>query len=166
MKKTLTLLLALFAIGVTSSVRAEESSWVPLPRQQKVLDDNRNEIPVHITGNKVTVTLPPGWSAWIDKNTKQRNSNSVTTTVTLDISTSQPPKEFTIYFQGDDGFLAGTMTFIDSETLKNEQYKAFDEEYAENLFENSRLREEQKTWQDKVRDVFQDAWWNFKGLFQ
>ncbi|HER7529851.1 TPA: hypothetical protein VME83_000302 [Streptococcus pyogenes] len=166
MKKTLTLLLALFAIGVTSSVRAEESSWVPLPRQQKVLDDNRNEIPVHITSNKVTVTLPPGWSAWIGKNTKQRNSKSVTNTVTLDISTSQPPKEFTIYFQGDDGFLAGTMTFIDSETLKNEQYKAFDEEYAENLFENSRLREEQKTWRDKVRDVFQDAWWNFKGLFQ
>ncbi|HFZ7567327.1 TPA: hypothetical protein ACIO33_001696, partial [Streptococcus pyogenes] len=157
MKKTLTLLLALFAIGVTSSVRAEESSWVPLPRQQKVLDDNRNEIPVHITSNKVTVTLPPRWSAWIGKNTKKRNSNSVTTTVTLDISTSQHLKEFTIYFQGDDGFLAGTMTFIDSETLKNEQYKAFDEEYAENLFENSRLREEQKTWRDKVRDVFQDA---------
>ncbi len=76
MKKTLTSLPALFAIGVTSSVRAEESSWVPLPRQQKVLDDNRNEIPVHITGNKVTVTLPPGWSAWIDKNTKQRNSKT------------------------------------------------------------------------------------------
>ncbi|HEQ4836736.1 TPA: hypothetical protein VG339_001763, partial [Streptococcus pyogenes] len=59
MKKTLTLLLALFAIGVTSSVRAEDAiKWKLDPETSQ-----NSPIVVNIdNGNKLRFTLPTGWS--------------------------------------------------------------------------------------------------------
>ncbi|HEQ9040911.1 TPA: hypothetical protein ACJ7HU_001094 [Streptococcus pyogenes] len=71
MKKTLTLLLALFAIGVTSSVRAEdEIKWE--------LDPDTSPA-IHVTvspengTNKLQFTLPRGWSVSFKK--KDNNDN-------------------------------------------------------------------------------------------
>ncbi|HFH9703764.1 TPA: hypothetical protein ACGOD5_001280 [Streptococcus pyogenes] len=59
MKKKLTLLLALFAIGVTSSVRAEDAiKWKLDPETSQ-----NSPIVVNIdNGNKLRFTLPTGWS--------------------------------------------------------------------------------------------------------
>ncbi|HES7638615.1 TPA: hypothetical protein VO784_000063 [Streptococcus pyogenes] len=59
MKKTLILLLALFAIGVTSSVRAEdEIKWELDPETSQ-----NSPIAVNVdNGNKLRFTLPTGWS--------------------------------------------------------------------------------------------------------
>ncbi|HEX0027347.1 hypothetical protein [Streptococcus pyogenes] len=59
MKKTLTLLLAIFAIGVTSSVRAEDAiKWKLDPETSQ-----NSPIVVNIdNGNKLRFTLPTGWS--------------------------------------------------------------------------------------------------------
>ncbi|VGQ27077.1 hypothetical protein [Streptococcus pyogenes] len=71
MKKTLTLLLALFAIGVTSSVRAEDTiKWE--------LDPDTSPA-IHVTvspengTNKLQFTLPRGWSVSF---LKKKNHNS------------------------------------------------------------------------------------------
>ncbi|HER2975976.1 TPA: hypothetical protein VJ342_000266 [Streptococcus pyogenes] len=71
MKKTLTLLLALFAIGVTSSVRAEDAiKWE--------LDPDTSPA-IHVTvspengNNKLQFTLPRGWSVSF---LKKKNHNS------------------------------------------------------------------------------------------
>ncbi|VHF36715.1 hypothetical protein [Streptococcus pyogenes] len=71
MKKTLTLLLALFAIGVTSSVRAEDAiKWELDP-------DTSPAIPVTVSPengtNKLQFTLPRGWSVSFKK--KDNNDN-------------------------------------------------------------------------------------------
>ncbi|HEQ4938148.1 TPA: hypothetical protein VG418_000896 [Streptococcus pyogenes] len=59
MKKTLTLLLALFAIGVTSSVRAEDAiKWELDPETSQ-----NSPIAVNVdNANKLRFTLPTGWS--------------------------------------------------------------------------------------------------------
>ncbi|HER6672712.1 TPA: hypothetical protein ACJT40_001519 [Streptococcus pyogenes] len=59
MKKTLTLLLALFAIGVTSSVRAEDAiKWELDPETSQ-----NSPIAVNVDNdNKLRFTLPTGWS--------------------------------------------------------------------------------------------------------
>ncbi len=70
MKKTLTLLLALFAIGVTSSVRAEDAiKWELDPETSQ-----NSPIVVNIdNGNKLRFTLPTGWSVSFKK--KDNNDN-------------------------------------------------------------------------------------------
>ncbi|HEQ3167311.1 phage protein [Streptococcus pyogenes] len=70
MKKTLTLLLALFAIGVTSSVRAEdEIKWELDPETSQ-----NSSIAVNVdNGNKLRFTLPTGWSVSFKK--KDNNGN-------------------------------------------------------------------------------------------
>lgn len=70
MKKTLTLLLALFAIGVTSSVRAEdEIKWELDPETSQ-----NSPIAVNVdNGNKLRFTLPTGWSVSFKK--KDNNGN-------------------------------------------------------------------------------------------
>ncbi|HEP1434121.1 TPA: hypothetical protein ACNYDZ_001299 [Streptococcus pyogenes] len=72
MKKTLTLLLALFAIGVTSSVRAEDAiKWE--------LDPDTSPA-IHVTvspengTNKLQFTLPRGWSVSFLKKKKSHNN--------------------------------------------------------------------------------------------
>ncbi|HFZ7538875.1 TPA: hypothetical protein ACIO5U_001780 [Streptococcus pyogenes] len=73
MKKTLTLLLALFAIGVTSSVRAEdEIKWE--------LDPDTSPA-IHVTispengTNKLHFTLPKGWSVSFKKKDSSANKS-------------------------------------------------------------------------------------------
>lgn len=75
MKKTLTLLLALFAIGVTSSVRAEdEIKWE--------LDPDTSPA-IHVTvspengTNKLQFTLPTGWSVSFKNKNGHYNPRSV-----------------------------------------------------------------------------------------
>ncbi|HER5569648.1 TPA: hypothetical protein VO314_001735, partial [Streptococcus pyogenes] len=70
MKKTLTLLLALFAIGVTSSVRAEDAiKWELDPETSQ-----NSPIAVDVdNGNKLRFTLPTGWSVSFKK--KDNNDN-------------------------------------------------------------------------------------------
>lgn len=70
MKKTLTLLLALFAIGVTSSVRAEDAiKWELDPETSQ-----NSPIAVDVdNGNKLRFTLPRGWSVSF---LKKKNHNS------------------------------------------------------------------------------------------
>ncbi|HEQ0433228.1 TPA: hypothetical protein VDZ06_001589 [Streptococcus pyogenes] len=70
MKKTLTLLLALFAIGVTSSVRAEDViKWELDPETSQ-----NSPIVVNIdNSNKLRFTLPTGWSVSFKK--KDNNDN-------------------------------------------------------------------------------------------
>ncbi|VGQ33590.1 Uncharacterised protein [Streptococcus pyogenes] len=71
MKKTLTLLLALFAIGVTSSVRAEDAiKWELDPETSQ-----NSPIAVDVdNGNKLRFTLPRGWSVSFLKKKKNHNS--------------------------------------------------------------------------------------------
>ncbi|ABF33424.1 TPA: hypothetical protein ACQN7J_001194 [Streptococcus pyogenes] len=70
MKKTLTLLLALFVIGVTSSVRAEDAiKWELDPETSQ-----NSPIAVNVdNGNKLRFTLPTGWSVSFKK--KDNNDN-------------------------------------------------------------------------------------------
>ncbi|WP_136280470.1 hypothetical protein, partial [Streptococcus pyogenes] len=70
MKKTLTLLLALFAIGVTSSVRAEDAiKWELDPETSQ-----NSPIAVNVDNdNKLRFTLPTGWSVSFKK--KDNNDN-------------------------------------------------------------------------------------------
>ncbi|HHJ8034136.1 phage protein [Streptococcus pyogenes] len=70
MKNTLTLLLALFAIGVTSSVRAEDAiKWELDPETSQ-----NSPIAVDVdNGNKLRFTLPTGWSVSFKK--KDNNGN-------------------------------------------------------------------------------------------
>lgn len=87
MKKTLTLLLALFAIGVTSSVRAEDeqsSKQKPVKfdldePQQKIKDYSGNTITLEdlYVGSKVVkIYIPQGWWVYLyrqcDHNSKER----------------------------------------------------------------------------------------------
>ncbi|AAK33454.1 TPA: hypothetical protein VPC71_000638 [Streptococcus pyogenes] len=87
MKKTLTLLLALFAIGVTSSVRAEDeqsSTQKPVKfdldgPQQKIKDYSGNTITLEdlYVGSKVVkIYIPQGWWVYLyrqcDHNSKER----------------------------------------------------------------------------------------------
>ncbi|MGT2744537.1 hypothetical protein ACVRW4_04185 [Streptococcus phocae subsp. phocae] len=215
MKKILFLVLALCAIVSSKNVKAEESSlkWERIPRQQKVTYDNGIEVHVNIDNNKVSVTLPPGWSVWFKKNNtnykpmsinnesleqyQQRIKNQGTDgwkqntnprvyigndienpkvsiyndnqgniwlpiNITLDSSFKKGDK-FIVSFQNDEGFFVGSVFYKDSETLREEKQKELDDEYADKLFIQSVLDEQNKTWKDRVRDTFQDAWWNFKG---
>lgn len=67
MKKLLmvvTMCLAFCAVAVNAEANRK---WEKIPDQQKVTDDGRNEIPVSIDGDKITVTLPQGWTFWFEK---------------------------------------------------------------------------------------------------
>ncbi|VTS37082.1 phage protein [Streptococcus porcinus] len=90
MKKLLLLAVALFALEATPNVMAEEEikvsqetsqenlKWELDPNQQKVTDDNGNEIPISIDNdNKITITLPTGWSFWLKKDGKNYNPISI-----------------------------------------------------------------------------------------
>ncbi|MDW7797809.1 hypothetical protein SCR05_09680 [Streptococcus canis] len=87
MKKKLMLVVVLLTLGVSANVKAEELNsseaptnqmeqvetqrnlkWERDPYQQKVIDDNGNEVPVTINGNDLTITLPKGWSVSFEKN--------------------------------------------------------------------------------------------------
>ncbi|HEP1375570.1 TPA: hypothetical protein ACF4WD_001817 [Streptococcus pyogenes] len=71
MKKTLTLLLALFAIGVTSSVRAEDAiKWELDPDTSPAI---RVTVSPENGTNKLQFTLPRGWSVSFKK--KDNNDN-------------------------------------------------------------------------------------------
>ncbi|HEP1453520.1 phage protein [Streptococcus pyogenes] len=71
MKKTLTLLLALFAIGVTSSVRAEDAiKWELDPDTSSAI---RVTVSPENGTNKLQFTLPRGWSVSFKK--KDNNDN-------------------------------------------------------------------------------------------
>ncbi|WP_159720798.1 hypothetical protein [Streptococcus halichoeri] len=66
--KKLLMVVAMCLACCAVAVNAEESQkWVKIPDQQKVTDDGNGEIPVSIDGdNKITVTLPKGWSMWLE----------------------------------------------------------------------------------------------------
>ncbi|HEP1368206.1 TPA: hypothetical protein VB408_000295 [Streptococcus pyogenes] len=71
MKKTLTLLLALFAIGVTSSVRAEdEIKWELDPDTSPAI---RVTVSPENGTNKLQFTLPRGWSVSFKKKKNHNN---------------------------------------------------------------------------------------------
>ncbi|HEP1465179.1 phage protein [Streptococcus pyogenes] len=72
MKKTLTLLLALFAIGVTSSVRAEDAiKWELDPETSQ-----NSPIAVNVENdNKLHFTLPKGWSVSFKKKDSSANKS-------------------------------------------------------------------------------------------
>ncbi|HHJ7666686.1 TPA: hypothetical protein ACQNA7_000842 [Streptococcus pyogenes] len=71
MKKTLTLLLALFAIGVTSSVRAEDAiKWELDPDTSPAI---RVTVSPENGANKLQFTLPKGWSVSF---LKKKNHNN------------------------------------------------------------------------------------------
>ncbi|HEQ9122579.1 phage protein [Streptococcus pyogenes] len=73
MKKTLTLLLALFAIGVTSSVRAEdEIKWELDPDTSPAI---RVTISPENGTNKLHFTLPKGWSVSFKKKDSSANKS-------------------------------------------------------------------------------------------
>ncbi|EOW2821818.1 TPA: hypothetical protein ACKR4T_001425 [Streptococcus pyogenes] len=82
MKKTLTLLLALFAIGVTSSVRAENaqsSTQKPVKfdldgPQQKIKDVIVSDFSVG--ESEIKVWLPTGWSVKISRESKREISDA------------------------------------------------------------------------------------------
>ncbi|VGQ32806.1 hypothetical protein [Streptococcus pyogenes] len=74
MKNTLTLLLALFAIGITSSVRAEDAiKWELDPETSQ-----NSPITVDVdNGNKLRFTLPTGWSVSFKNKNGHYNPRSV-----------------------------------------------------------------------------------------
>ncbi|KPJ23038.1 hypothetical protein JavanS419_0001 [Streptococcus satellite phage Javan419] len=79
MKKILFLVLALCATVSSQSIKAEEAlKWERDPNHQQAVDDNNNPISVSIDNqNKITVTLPKGWSLWLKKDSKNYNPQQI-----------------------------------------------------------------------------------------
>ncbi|VEF94390.1 phage protein [Streptococcus pseudoporcinus] len=86
------LAIVLLTVGLAPSAKAEEGDteqtnqvssqetlkWELDPDQQKVTDNNGNAIPVTIdTDNKITITLPVGWSFWLKKDRENYNPISI-----------------------------------------------------------------------------------------
>lgn len=170
MKKKLVMIFALCAVGVSENVKAEGSlTWLPISKQQKVTDDKGNQIPINVSNGKIMVTLPPGWSAWIDNNNNSycRNNLNITFAYELKLPNSLTTgNEFTVSFQGDDGFFVGSVTYKDSQTLQEEYQKELDNQYAEELFRRSVEEEANKTWYQRLGDNIEDTWANVKGWWR
>ncbi|WP_159544691.1 hypothetical protein [Streptococcus halichoeri] len=65
--KKLLMVVAMCLAFCAVAVNADGRKWEKVPDQQKVTDDGGGEIPVSIDGdNKITVTLPKGWSMWLE----------------------------------------------------------------------------------------------------
>ncbi|MDV5988862.1 hypothetical protein ACVR0W_07625 [Streptococcus canis] len=206
MKKKLVLATALLTVGVATNVKAEEMNsssesetsqvsqveteetlkWERDPRQQKVIDDNGNEVLVSMDSqeNKITIALPTGWAFWLEKdninynplsindkkqeeylkaneidsnnktngeyripkakNTSPKiitykneekdtqqlsavyNDNQGTSPLLVKITVAPPtfPSTLAVRFKSDDGFLAGSTFFRDSQTIEEKKKKA------------------------------------------
>lgn len=80
MKKILFLMLALCAVASSENIRADESTltWKLMARQQPVVDNNKQPVFVSIDNqNKITVTLPKGWSLWLKKDSKNYDPQQI-----------------------------------------------------------------------------------------
>ncbi|HFX5452906.1 TPA: hypothetical protein ACIE04_000910 [Streptococcus pyogenes] len=187
MKKTLTLLLALFAIGVTSSVRAEDaqnSKQNPVKfdldgPQQKIKDVIISDFSTGETSIKIW--LPTGWSVKISRESQREISDAnVDETRHLNhpmegkfserksssqyhiINLKSPLKigdRVTLLFSDDERFYAGSYFYKDSDTITKE--KEVERKKAE---EDKQYEEEIKKIEDDLerQDLENDALEMFK----
>ncbi|HEQ0433220.1 TPA: hypothetical protein VDZ06_001579 [Streptococcus pyogenes] len=146
MKKTLTLLLALFAIGVTSSVRAEDeqNKFILDGLQQTVKDDNGNPIVIesfYVGSQEIKVHIPIGWWVRVYKSdgslikqpklSRPQKPHMIDpyrqyyTGVPYILNLGEDPlkkgEKLTFSFKGEYGFYVGSYIYRDSDTIKKEK---------------------------------------------
>ncbi|MBH0219761.1 hypothetical protein GH793_16405, partial [Listeria monocytogenes] len=69
----------------------------------------------------------------------------------------------TLKFADDGNLYFGQLVYKSEKKRVEQNQKEQEDEYADALFKRSIEEEENKTWRDRIKDTFQDAWWNFKG---
>ncbi|MGQ7632301.1 hypothetical protein ACTGY5_08325 [Streptococcus suis] len=69
----------------------------------------------------------------------------------------------TLKFADDGNLYFGQLVYTSEKKRVEQNQKEQEDEYADALFKRSIEEEENKTWRDRIKDTFQDTWWNFKG---
>ncbi|MDW8592913.1 hypothetical protein Q7V44_01595 [Streptococcus suis] len=69
----------------------------------------------------------------------------------------------TLKFADDGNLYFGQLVYKSEKKRVEQNQKEQEDEYADALFKRSIEEEENKTWRDRIKDTFQDTWWNFKG---
>ncbi|PZO95751.1 MAG: hypothetical protein DI617_02995 [Streptococcus pyogenes] len=185
--KKLLMVVAMCLAFCAVAVNAETGrKWGLAPDQQKVYDGNNRPIPVSVSNNTITVTLPQGWSMWFDGDKNKQphtpikevklfnkpvdkpqqviyNNNhgeaGLPVTVTVEPPSDNKDK-LTVSFQGD-GFYAGSVYLWDSETITEEKLN----QDMEKLYLQYVAYDNSKTWYQRLGDSIRDQWWNFTGMF-
>lgn len=131
--------------------------------------------PFSVGANSIHVNLEPyGYVATYINGTRVNSKHKVTYSERADASGNfsvqlgQALKEgdkVTLKFSDEGHFYFGQLTFesekVQSERMQKEQEIA-EQSYAEELFKRSVAEENNKGWTDRVKEEFQDAWWNFR----